>query len=56
MNYRISPRTRKRMQERGVTEEEIDEVMQNLQQIADGEKCRKVYQSLIVKDGRMILL
>jgi hypothetical protein len=56
MLYEIGEHARQQMQDRKITEDEIDRVMQNPQQVVDGKKGRKIYQSLIVKDGQMMIL
>jgi hypothetical protein len=44
------------MNERGITEAEVDAVMQSPQQIVEADRDRKAYQSLVVRGGRMQLL
>ena len=56
MEYVISNHAKAQMQERDISEEEVDSVLQNPQQIVDGERGRKVYQSLTVKNSRLLLL
>jgi hypothetical protein len=56
VNYVLSNHAREQMAERGITEAEVDAVLQNPQQIVDADRGRKAYQSLVVRGGRMQLL
>jgi hypothetical protein len=56
VNYVLSPHAQENMLKRKITAEELDAVMQNPQQILDERKGRKIYQSVIVKDNRLMLL
>ncbi len=56
MNYVLSQHAQDQMQERHISLEELDAVIQNPQQILDERKGRKAYQAVIVKDNRLLLL
>lgn len=56
MNYVLSPHAQEQMRDRNITAQEVDGVLQSPQQIVSGYQGRTVYQSLIVKEGRIMLL
>ncbi len=56
MDYVLTGYARTRMTQRKLTEEDIRRVMEHPQQVLPEKFGRKAYQSLIVKDRRIVML
>jgi len=56
MRYILSGHAQEEMQKRNITADEIDIVLQHPQQIVEEKDGKKAYQSLIVKNNRMMML
>jgi hypothetical protein len=56
MDFAFDPHARDQMAFRGITEEEVLEVLRNPHQVVDAKKGRKAYQSVIVREGRFFML
>ena len=56
MNYVVNEHARGRMNERGITEAELDGVMQGPQQVIEQPNGRMAFQSLIVRSGRIVMI
>jgi hypothetical protein len=56
MNHVISEHALKQMQVREITADMVYKILGDPQQIAEGKRGRKIYQGLIVKANRLMLL
>ena len=56
MIYQLSQHARDQMQERAISAEVLDAVLQNPEQVVPSRKGRRIYQSLADIDGRTFLV
>lgn len=56
MDYRFTKHARLEMSKRSITDDEVDHAIQQPQQIIDQPSGEKVYQSLLVRNGKNMML
>ena len=56
MKFTLTEHAKKRLQERNITEEELSRVLEKPQQIVAQEDGTNAYQSLVVKNGKILML
>ncbi len=56
MDYVFDKHARGQMEFRGITEEEVLDVLNNPHQVVDAKRGRKAYQSLVMRNGRLFML